>query len=518
MSLDPRVEHLYPKTAVPTESLVIADLQSDRMDGQIAACVLQGIVNREAPVKAYVFNTYCFDNKGGGANQARVAEKWLTEVYADLPQERLALGGGPNPGFRALLERFGDVVKGWIVYDPRLEDATIEAATTIAGQTDGVVVSPELLDELKPLALPVLADLRDPAFADNVACLTWLKENWFAGASHQVAFTWRMVGTGEKSWGAANKDYVVANRLFTFSLDVSKAEESQRYAEILFEYPPGTPVMGWSDEMWADALFNRLGYFMVPCISVENLTVHASFPSTSMVAPEPKVLPLDPGAVYLAFFVADGDNLLHSLVYEPDTLLTSRDVGSVPTTWVINPALVDLAPRVFDWYRARLLADASMEQELAGMMGDGHPGSDQFAGFRFYCDLARHYVEKAGLRTLKQMGESEAVAWRVRPYVVNGGYAGTDARGPRPYEFHADDETFHIGSVHIREQDLQRVIREASENEPLFLEVFSGTGSMDTPAHIREVADELRAADLGRPIHLGRTMDLAATYHALRAK
>lgn len=41
----------YPKIAIPTQSLIVVDLSSDRMDGQIAACVLQGIVNRQREQK-----------------------------------------------------------------------------------------------------------------------------------------------------------------------------------------------------------------------------------------------------------------------------------------------------------------------------------------------------------------------------------------------------------------------------------------------------------------------------------
>ena len=53
-----------PKVQTPTNALVVADLRDDRMDAQIAACVLQGIVNRESEEKIYVHHTYCADNRG----------------------------------------------------------------------------------------------------------------------------------------------------------------------------------------------------------------------------------------------------------------------------------------------------------------------------------------------------------------------------------------------------------------------------------------------------------------------
>ena len=45
---------LYPTNPVPTESLVVADLSNDDIEGQIAAIGLQGIVNRTEKQKIYV--------------------------------------------------------------------------------------------------------------------------------------------------------------------------------------------------------------------------------------------------------------------------------------------------------------------------------------------------------------------------------------------------------------------------------------------------------------------------------
>ncbi|MCK4688744.1 MAG: hypothetical protein KAT41_00450, partial [Candidatus Marinimicrobia bacterium] len=171
-------KYTYPKLNIPTESLVICNLRHDRMDGQIAACVLQGIVNRQSRQKIYVINSYCFDNKRGGNTQVQIAERFLRELYGDLPSEKLIPDDNQNwPGFMALLKRFKKFVKGVIIWDPKLEQAMIEAATTIAGQTDGLVVSPEIAD-LFGDDLPVITDLRKYEFKTNIECLKWLLANW----------------------------------------------------------------------------------------------------------------------------------------------------------------------------------------------------------------------------------------------------------------------------------------------------------------------------------------------------
>jgi len=510
---------LYPKIEVPAKSLVIIDLANDKIEGQVAACALQGIVNRTSEEKIYVMNTLCRDNHGGWkdntngqrrSGQAQMGELWLNELFSDMPQKRLITDDSKeNPGFFALLEYALPYVKGMIIWDPNMEQATIEAATTIAGQTDGIIVSPCMAEQLKKYNLPVIADLQDK-FKSNIECLDWLIENYFETANKQVAFTWSHMTTNpDNSWGGANKDYVVANRLFTYFLDIQVREECNYYETIVKKYPAGTPIMGWTDELKADKLFSEYGYFMVPLISVENMTVMSSFPSATGTKQTPKAYPIENNAVYIAFFISDGDNLLHSMIYEPYTIIHTDDLDAITTTWIINPAITDLAPLVFKWYEEKL-----KNHEIAGMMADGSPISERFAGFSFYCDLTKHYVEKSGIRTIKNMIEAEAVAWRVQPYCMNGGYAGTDWRGIGPYDYHIDNQTFHIGTTSLREPLFSNTIKNSPENEPLFLCVFIGGSHRDAPKYIKDIAENINSRDDGRNYYFVRTMDLAATYRA----
>lgn len=486
----------FPKIAAPTKSLVVADLYKDKMDGQIAACVLQGIVNRDSEEKIYVLNTYCADNHGNwqiprgdtGENMAYVAGQWLNEIYSDIPQSVLQPEQNENyPMCLALLEKYIAKVKGVIIFDPNLPDATIEAATTIAGQTDGIVVSPELLEELAKYKLPVIEDLRAYCFRSNVDVLRWLKDKYFEGANKAVGFTWSHMDLTQGSWGAANKDYVVANRLFTYYLDIEDEEEREHYGDIVYEYPMGTPILGWTNELVADAMFAKMGYFMIPYISVENMTVAASFPTVSLKKPELPEIELEEEAVYIAFHVADGDNLLHSLVYQPFTIRRDKAFGAVPATWVLNPIMTELAPRAMEWHTRTLLAAG---QEPAAMLGDGSPKSERYAGFRYYCNFVKHFMELAGMRTMKQMLEGEPVAWNVKPGVVLGGYSGSDERGIGPYEYHLDDETFHIGSIPLGEKDVVKLIQEAPKEEPLFLSIFSATAGNQVCSRIEAYAKE----------------------------
>ncbi|MCF0168638.1 MAG: hypothetical protein HUJ93_08390, partial [Bacteroidales bacterium] len=364
---------------------------------------------------------------------------------------------------------YKEYIKGVVIFDTDLVEATIEAATTIAGQKDALIVSPSLYEQVLSYHFPVIEDLRG-RFRNNFECVDWLVENYFEGANHDVAFTWSHMTTDwNESWGAANKDYVVANKLFTYFLDIRVKEECHYYEHIVKMYPAGTQIMGWTDELIADKLFADYGYVMIPFISVENMTVMSSFPSTRGEVVVPKIYDVHPGQVNIAFMISDGDNLLHTMIYMPYTISNSQAFGKTPVTWICNPGIVDLAPRVYDWYRQ--IFDAS-GQEMGAMMGDGSPTTDRYSGFSFYCALAKHYINQAGILTMKQMVDGEAVAWNVQPYVLEGGYAGTDWRGIGYDELHFDNNCLHIGTTNWK--DLNDIIDNTPADQPLFLSVMIG--------------------------------------------
>jgi len=490
---------IFPEMHTPTHSLVIADLRHDSMDGQIAACGLQGIINRDSTEKVYVHHTYCADNCGGwndpeemGLHMAHTALQWLDHIYADIPKETLEPADSAEyPMLLSLMKRYGYLLKGAVIYDPDLEQATIELATTIAGQKDYLITSPALYEQLlaQGYVFPETKDLRACSFRSNVECLNYALEHYFENANHKVAFTWSHMTRGPESWGGANKDYVVANRLFTYYLNIFDQEERAHYQDVLERYPKGTPILGWTDEIVADGLFASLGMMMIPFISVENMTVASSFPPAELPPYRPECPELEEDAVYIVFQVADGDNLEHSLVYEPYTIARDPAFGAIPAAWVINPALCELAPRHL-LYLTKVLREAG--QEPTAMLSDGSPHPDRYTGFHQYCQILRYCMEKSGIVSMKQMADAEAVSWNVTPDVILSGYSGSDPRGIGPYEYHMDGKTFHMGSRPLGECDLTEIIRNAGR--PFFLSVFAGTAAGSVASRIQSAADELRTA------------------------
>lgn len=119
------------------------------------------------------------------------------------------------------------------------------------------------------------------------------------------------------------------------------------------------------------------------------------------------------------------------------------------------------------------------------------------------------------MRTMKQMIDGEAVAWRVQPYVVQGGYSGgRDWRGIDPHDLHMDNATFHIGTTSSNEEWLLKTIDSGAKGTPQFLCVFIGGSHYDAPKRMKEISEKLKNRNDGKNYHFVRCMDLAATYRA----
>ncbi len=145
--------------------LDVIDLERAPGELRLLSASLQGIVNREEP-RICLFEP---------AEEGK--ETWLKEL--ELPYEVHA-----DP--LAVVLRFKDALKGLVIYDPELPDS-VNVATTLAGQKDALVASPDLAARLTaaPFELPVLDDLRG-RFKSRIEACTWQYENLWKSANRRL--------------------------------------------------------------------------------------------------------------------------------------------------------------------------------------------------------------------------------------------------------------------------------------------------------------------------------------------
>src|SRR6185312_915271 len=141
--LDWSNQRVIPAFQTPLH-ITIYDIRGLSSERQLTVTTMVGIINRPQP-KIYLI---------AGDDDLF----WLRQVLDSIPQSVLPFNG--NETIENLLLTYRQSFQGLIIYDPRLID-TVNIATMLASQSDGLVVSPTQVPDLQFLFnLPILADLR----------------------------------------------------------------------------------------------------------------------------------------------------------------------------------------------------------------------------------------------------------------------------------------------------------------------------------------------------------------------
>src|SRR6266516_3009142 len=323
-----------------------------------------------------------------------------------------------------MLNNYGSSIQGMIIYDPNSIDS-INIATMLAGQRDGMVVSPTQAIALQgpPHQLPVIADLRIYQWKNRIQAYAWAERNLLKNAAPNLG-----AGMDPKISGAL-RSFLVATRTFIYWLDASKCipdifngwiSECGLMQRIFSAFPAGTIHLGWFvDEPQGVKLTSKAAMPVLASDFFENLEVWTSVqnvqsteqasnvgtglaPSSAInleivedqasnvgigLAPSsaidleivedqarnvgvglaPTLSAVTPKA-YVSFTISDGDNLQYDQ-HRMAGLWRDPVRGSMPIGWTISPSLVQTAPSLAAYY----MGTASLNDELiAGPSGAGY--------------------------------------------------------------------------------------------------------------------------------------------------
>lgn len=341
----------------PPGHLDIYDLRGASRDVLLTATAMAGLINRPQP-KVYLITS------GDDAF-------WLSQVFTAIPQDRASLSG--NEAVSGLLVTYGDLIQGCIIYDPNLID-TINVATMLAGQRDGIVVSPEQAAELQhAYHLPVLVDLRTYGWKDRLQVYRWALENLLEGSSD------RMVAGLDARNVIGLRSFLVATRTFTYWLDSRSylpdvrqglLSEHRLMRRILHAYPPLATHLGWFiDESSGVKLTSQAAMAVLASDHFTNLEVWAAvqpqrieMPAAVIEVPEPA------NKVYISFTMSEGDNLQycqHRLLH----LWQDSARGLLPIGWTFSPVLLQAAPAMAAYYMRTMTPN---DELIAGPSGAGY--------------------------------------------------------------------------------------------------------------------------------------------------
>ncbi len=358
--LDWSGERMLPAFPTP-QQLTVYDVRHATPAILLTLSTLVGLINR---TQARIYLIYRNDDLS-----------WLQTCLQAVPQEKPA--AAHDEVLAALLTTYRSIVQGMIVYDPALPD-TINVATMIAAQQDGVAVAPSQIQEFQQTyVLPILHDLRVHKWRTRLQAYDWARKNLLAGSSM------RLVAALKPSIMGHLRSYLVATRTFIYwlnslqclpDLSVGLLSEQHLMRQILANFADKAVHLGWFiDEGSGVNLTSRAGIAVLASDYCTNLEVWSAVqPSSWLTVQAAHTLrqteSIQTDKVYVSFTISDGDNIQycqHRLLQ----LWRGSWRGSLPLGWTISPVLREAAPAIAAYY----INSATANDELiAGPSGAGY--------------------------------------------------------------------------------------------------------------------------------------------------
>lgn len=324
------------------QHLTVYDMRGASPAVQLSASTAAGLINRPMP-RVYLIS--CDED-----------EFWLNTLLGSVPKETSpSTGDGVLDG---LLIPFRSVFQGMIIYDPNVPD-TINVATTLAGQRNGIVVNLAQAQDLQQAyTMRTLVDLRSYQWSNGTQAYAWAIQNLLPTSALRVVGGLNSnIATGVRSFLVATGAFVywLDSRHFWPNIPNSMQSDRDMMQQIFKAFGPEAVHMGWFiDESSGVTLTSDAAIPVLASDFLTNLEVWTAIqpnPTSIKQVQHPQAVPtVDTNKVYISFTVSDGDNLQYM---QRKMLRLWRDPGhdgSFPLGWTISPILEQAAPSLLSHY------------------------------------------------------------------------------------------------------------------------------------------------------------------------
>ena len=528
-----------PKTK-KADKVIVLDLSHDlkNKDGEakeayMAITSIQGIINRNNPVKIYLTHTpQEHDWTPFTADESQL-NKGLIPVEKVYP---ILDYGKKYPVLSYLLKTYKDEIRGMIQVPQlsgKIVDGAVMAGVTAAGVENSILVSEGIEKYImkEGYSFEVKANTRH--FQNNIDSFDWAYEKYFARCDKTFVaqHTFTAFGGGMDDQFPIMYDYFISSQVFVFCLDGNDPAELAKLQSFLVpeNYDPGTAVLGLPvDEGKGIACMQDEGYY-IAIMYVPNLTVTSSFEydqSQVKQPPKPTALQADNNTNYVAFFVTDGDSMGFPTNFMYEQMTTSPHRGEIPIGWSFNPHLIDLFPTLINFYSQN---DYNSFYELVSSMNNGGSPKTEAGALTFKNRYINYMKQSQGIfQTINYFNDDDYIndlTKAINPYLLIKGYQGqTNGNDVEWGNIKDSNITFttisgstqgNAKSENIY-QALKKISTTKSQENPSFTIVCVGDGrwSGDPASHVSEAIEKLKNDNPTQNYTFLRPTDLAATYKA----
>ena len=359
-----------PHFGAPAARLDGMDLTGRPFAEQLAAACLQGIVNRAQPRLFIVVEP----------------DPWAADLGLQVDM---------LPAWQDAVAKYRAELQGLVVWNPAIKE-TANVATTVAGVTNCLAVSPELaaVFSAAPYNLPIVKDLRDEsAVTDKLSAYRWMHENYWAQCTKRTICG--LVPDGHTQL----RDFAVAVKAAVLWLDAGVPEE-RAVLELFFRdsAPIDTYYTGWwPDEPQGVAFASTYGVMTIAADFYLNYTVYSGMSRQIAVPPIPAKPILENDKIYVSLLISDGDNIQYCQHFmRGDRIWADPARGRVPIGYTFAPVLLDAGPQLLNYYHA---TSAENDVLISGPSGVGYSTAAHWPNKAFaqkYGALSNSYFERTG--------------------------------------------------------------------------------------------------------------------------
>lgn len=394
----------FATPAAPLDTILVQDLSPDEA---ITFSALQGLVNKTKP------RIYLLDRRADEGTYT-----WADTALVGFT-DRILYDHATRYN---LIAKYTNQIAGVVLYDPALSVHYRNLASTVAGLSNAIPVTPALHAALaeQGIRLPVVADLTGLNYTTAVNIYNYLYDTYWPQCNHRLIVSAKPSDNGDLHH---TRDLAAATGGAVVWLSTTSHSERAVLQKFLADMTPGEAiVLGWyTTERSGIVIATAYGIGTIPSDFYISGSVYGGTDHRLRVPAVPTRPALEK-KIYVCLFLSDGDNAQYvqrALRKIWDQSASSR--GIYPLNWTIAPGMVDLGPALLNYYYTTATTQDCFVAGPSGMgyimpvntlNENGAPTgvylTDPTAAAA-YTRLTETYMQRAGLRVLTVWDDATAM-------------------------------------------------------------------------------------------------------------